>query len=502
MMKSLLLLITIFAPCAISQILSSSGPRPGGLIDPHTCGAGGNFVSIGATGRIDSASPKTLVFSRPVLTAANTGMTAVVHGAGAGGGPLVSTITYVNGTTASLNLAAATPVASAWVGMGTDDTEAIQKCATASKTQNHSMALPTPGIKNACYLVTKSIDVGHATGLWIVGDSPGVGFGRSAICHALTEAYPVLDFSGSTRSGLRDVTIGPVNNDLSNSLATAGVYVKPATGGQSTLLFSILSSQVSAGNSRGSAGCIVSGLDQSVFQNSVCQSNYVGLVVGNGAGTTTASSKYYSQAKGYGDTLISILNCTINGSQDTPLELDGSSDFEVGGNSYVVMGGSGTNNVGVPNGRLINVHQAASYEWDKLHLNNMRTENQSKATGVTALYLDGPSATHGGTIDASLNTDHGGYAIGGPGTLAFYVINMTTNAPTIFNNLGGMYNTDFRLSSPVTNWGNIGKGPFGFRGNTVHTGLSISAVLAGIPRDAATSQVCSSTDCQNLGNVR
>lgn len=501
-MKSFLLLIAVFAPYAVSQTLSSSGRSLSGLIDPHTCGAVGNFVGVEATGKIDSTTPKTLVFSRPVLTAANTGMTVVVHGAGSGGGPMVSTITYVNSTTASLTLAAPTAVASAWVGMGTDDTVAIQKCATASIMQNHAMALPTAETKNACYLVTKSIDLGRAAGLWIIGDSPGIGFGHSTICHALTEAYPVLDFSGSTRSGIRDVTIGPVNNDLSNSQATAGVYVKPSIGGQSPLYFSILSSQVTAGNSRGSAACIVSGVDQSVFQNSFCRSNYVGLVVGNGAGTTTASSKYYAPGKGYGDTLISLLNCTIIGSQDTPLELDGSSDFEVSGNSYVVMGGSGTNNVGVASGRLIDVRQGASYEWNKLHLNNMRTENQSKASGVTALYLDGPSATHAGTIDATLNTDHGGYAIGGSGTLAFYVINMATNAATIFNNLGGMYNTDFRLSTPVTNWGSIGKGPFGFKGNTIHTGLGISAVLAGIPHDATTSQVCSNTDCQNLGNAR
>jgi hypothetical protein len=480
--KYLLLLIALFAPYARAQ--------------GNACAASGNFVGIGAAGKVDST---TLVFSRPVLTAANTGMTVVVHGAGANGGPLVSTITYVNNTTASLAVAAATPVVNAWVGMGTDDTESIRKCVATAKSQQHSVSLPTPGTKGACYLVTKSLDMGGGGGLWIVGDGPGVGFGSPTICHALTEAYPVLDFSGSTRSGIRDITVAPVNNDLSNSLATSGVYAKPATGGQSPILFSILSSEVIAGNSRGSAACIVSAVDQSVFQNSTCKSNYVGLVVGNGAGTTTSSSKYYTMGKGYGDTLISILNCTIEGSQDTPLELDGSSDFEVGGNTYVVMGGAGTDNVGVTGGHLINVHQGGSYEWNKLHLTNMRTENQSKATGVTALYLDGASATHAGTIDATLNTDHGGYAIGGPGTLSFYTINMATSASTVFNKLGGMFNTDFRLSTPVANWGSIGKGPFGFKGNTIHTGFAIPAVLNGIPHDITTSQICSNTDCQNFG---
>lgn len=472
----------------------------GGLMDPRSsCGVSGNFVGMPATASISLSAPTTLTLSRSVLTSANTGMTVVVHGAGLASGPLVSTLTYLSGSTATLTVAASTAVSGAWVGIGTDDTAALQKCLNTAKGQNRSMALPTPATSHACYLVTKSLDAGHAGGLWIVGDGPGVGFNRSTICHALTETYPVLDFSGATRSGIRDLTIQAVNGDLSNSLATAGVYAKPAAGGMSPLYFNILDSQVYAGNSPGSAACIVSGVDQSVFQNSTCKGNYVGLVAGNGAGTTTAASKFYKLVNGYGDTLISILNCTIQGSQDTPLELDGSDDFEIGGNTYVVMGGAGTNNLGVPKGRLIDVHQAASYEWNKLHFGNTRTENQSKAGGVTALYLNGTTSTHAGTMDAALDTDHGGYAIGGPGSLVFYTVNITTNAATIFNQLGGMANTDFRLSSPVSSWGSVGGSPFGFIGNRVQTGLGIPAVLSGIPANATASVICSYTACQSLG---
>jgi len=466
----------------------------GGLMDPRSsCGVSGNFVGMPATASITLSAPTTLTLSRSVLTSANTGMTVVVHGAGLAGGPLVSTLTYVSGSTATLAVAALTAVSGAGIGIGTDDTAALQKCLNTSKSQNQSLTLPAPA-PHACYLVTRSLDAGHALNFWINGTSPGV-----TLCHALTEPYPVLDFSGTSRSGIRNLSVQAVNNDLSNSLATAGVYAKPAAAGMSPLYFNIIDSQVYAGNSPGSAACIVSGIDQSVLQNSLCKGNYVGLATGNGAGSTTATSKFYKLVNGYGDTLISITNCTIQGSQDTPLELDGSSDFEVGGNTYVVMGGAGTNNIGVNNGRIIDVHQAGTYEWNKLHFGNMRTENQSKATGVTALYLNGPSATHSGTIEASLNTDHGGYAIGGSGSLGFYTINITTNAATIFNNLGGMFNTDFRLSSPVSSWGALGRGPFGFVGNRVQTGLAIPAVLAALPANATASLICSNAGCQTTG---
>lgn len=472
----------------------NTGYAPDGLIDLRSkqCGAVGNFVSLTPTATITLATPTTLTLSSAILTPAVTGQTVVVHGAGASGGPLISTITYVSPNSATLTTAAQTAVSNAFLGMGTDDSTAVQRCTTAAGQQSKGVKVSTSATPNGCYLVTKSIDAGMLGGFYYVGDSPTWGFGRSTICHALTEPYPVLDFTGSSRSGLNNVNVGAVGGDPSNSLATFGYLQAPAVGGNSPLVARLLGSTIQAGNTPGSGACgIAGGFDLIALVNTQCSSNYVGAVLGNGFGTTTPTSKFHTIGPGYGATLIQIMNSSIMGSLDSPLELEGSSAWDVGSNTYVTTV-KPINNTGTwSNGAIIRVDQPGNYEQNRLTMHALRTENQAGWPGMTSLMLNAYGLKEC-SIEASLNSNPNGYAIGGGpnAQIGFCSINVDTNNSTAFNLPGGMINSTVRLSYGEGSFGTIGPGGQGFTGNSIYSWFTFAQVVAGLSPVHQSNMIC------------
>jgi hypothetical protein len=75
-----------------------------------------------------------LTSATAAFTAADTGKSVTVAGAGAGGAQLVTTVTFVNATTVTTGVSAGTTVTNAWCSVGTNDAAALQAWITACDT--------------------------------------------------------------------------------------------------------------------------------------------------------------------------------------------------------------------------------------------------------------------------------------------------------------------------------------------------------------------------------
>jgi hypothetical protein len=508
--------------------VGSIGFAPDGMIEPRNAsfGAKGNFVTLAQTAAINSGT-SALTLSSGILTAANVGMTVVIPGAGSSATvPLITTITVVNtSTTATLNATAGTTVTTAAIGMGTDDTAALQAAINAAIIQHRAMKLPTPIIPGGSYLVTQSLNATNAQNFYIIGDNPITGFNHSTITHALTETFPVLDLSGSTRSGMINVGIIPALNNVANSQANAGVFIYPGVatnsntglGPQSPLYFQLIGDQITAGNAVGGVACYIRGIDVPTLDNTTC-TGPIGALVGNGAGTATAVSKFTTPGTGFGDTLCRIDNANIGGTLDTALELTGCQTDQIGGNTFVAA-----LNPGGANRAIISVQASAGFEENFIVANNLRTENQCSVsvlncpTPTTSMYFYA-NASKGGIIKGTLNghaasavvTD---YVFGGPGVLSNYDININWNQKTLFgttylgstNQLAGMAFTTFKSRAaagpPTQNFGTISSAPFGWFGNTISSDFTPAQVQAGIPAVFGMSEFCQlAGDCEFYGS--
>jgi len=334
------------------------GFSPGGMVDPRSpiCGAFGDFLAQTETATT-TASSTTVSLSATPPAWVIPGMTIVIHGAGASGTTsYVGLISGVSGNTITTTTAVPTAVSGAWTGIGHDDTNALQTCISAGVAQVKNMSLPTPVTPGGSYLVTKSLQANGGSNFFIVGDSKTFGFNHSQIACALTEAFPCLDFSGTTRSGTQNIAVSPANGDPSNSLDTAAVFYEPIVGGQSPLFFALINSSFVGGHGLGAAACAIVGIDQVTIDGTQCMGNYVGLVGGDGlqtisasplAGSTNITSKGNTRGTQFGCTLFRIDNSVIGGVFDTPLELEGCDTFQLGGMSYIGLnapfgGGSAT----------------------------------------------------------------------------------------------------------------------------------------------------------------
>ena len=126
---------------------SGGGQQPFQFL-PESYGARGNGRVI-SDATITGGALSTLTSASAAFTSADTGKSIVVNGAGpvingsASGGPLSTTITFVNATTVTLAAAATNAVAGGFAIYGTDDTAGIQGAINAAATYataNHYFA--------------------------------------------------------------------------------------------------------------------------------------------------------------------------------------------------------------------------------------------------------------------------------------------------------------------------------------------------------------------------
>jgi hypothetical protein len=518
------------------QTVGLIGFAPGGLMDPRsvTCNAFGDFQNYAGSGTISLSTPTTLTLSSSVLTAPVFGtLTAVIHGAGPSGGPLVSTITVVNGTTATLTTPASTAVSGVYVGVGHDDTASIISCVQAAIAQDRDMYLPTPIGVDASYLVTKTIQAssgisGGSHGgrnFYIIGDGPSFGFNHSGITAALTEAYPVIDMSGSTRSGVINISVTPAGGDPANSLDTAALFYVPIVGGQSPLFFKLINSTFIGGHALGSAGCAIQGIDQVTIDGTQCMSDYVGLVVGDGGtygfGTTNITSKGNTAGSGFGCTLVRVDNSIVGGVYDTPFEGEGCDTFQVGGMSYIGLNApfiTGTNPGGFIS--LLDRDNNTSTGWavgDKFSI-----PGGTGGVGVvTALFTSSTTVSGVAIAPGGAGT---GYTTGtavavtaiGPSTGTGLTVNLTTNVIAELHQAAGFepdqfFGHNFRTEDQghVTNTCSFGlNGPSATKGGVIEgqldggSGIEIcgngTGILAHYNLDTFTNQT---TLFGNLGGM-
>jgi hypothetical protein len=100
---------------------------------PETYGAKGDGKSINDA-TIAGGSLSTLTSATAAFTSGDTGKSILIVGAGATGGFLATTITFVNSTTVTLGTAASGAITAQGALYGTDDTTAIQNCINAANT--------------------------------------------------------------------------------------------------------------------------------------------------------------------------------------------------------------------------------------------------------------------------------------------------------------------------------------------------------------------------------
>ena len=508
MLKRLLIAVVLSCVYASAQQINPDQIRqalPGTYANTPLVGPGG-------TAAILAGSPTTLTASIGVFAAPKfPNPTVIVHGAGVGGAPLISTYTYVSPTQITLATPATTAVSAAWFTFGNDDTAGFQAAVSSAIAQGKSI-LALPPNSTGCYLITSPINVTKAQNISIVGSSPSA---NSCIMHAFKSAGPVLDFSGSENAAAQNLEVIAPNEDNSNSFATSAVFAVPIIGGLSPIHFSLLESLVQAGATPGAGAFIASGYDQVTVRQSQVYGSYAGCVLGNGMGTATVTSPFGTTTGGFGTTLVEITgNSTCGGRLDYPLELEGSDQFVLSGNVYIPMGGAfsdyrGTSNVGMTNGAMIEVNQAGGYEQDYLNFHGFRTENQSSSTGESSIFARGTQPPKGCSIEGDLETDSSGYMFNW-NNLQMLDCNLNIGASvtvaSIFHNVaaGGMTNVTalWHGSTFPTSLGNIGG--TNFQGNSLNLPYSYAAQIAAITStNIGQNILCNQggSDCQTTNST-
>jgi hypothetical protein len=300
------------------------------------------------------------------------------------------------------------------VGDGvTDDSLNLQACITYGK--NHGMGIHLP---TGNYLITKSENATMLTNFRIRGD----GIGRTNIFHALTEPFPVLDFSGSYTSGIQDIEIYPLNGNCAGSSATAGILFGGVVGGGgvSGSQSYVRKSFVQAGTLATHAAYVDSNGDlptidaeSSIF---TCTGGTAAVVGGSVGLATSVTSKFATLGAPGQLTNASILGRFVAwnitpGQAGPALDLPQSTNYDFG-DAYAAIAGTyafqGIIQID-PSGESGGTSNAIT-------CHGLREENNTTSgSGVAAFFLNNLSSTNG-DCTGSFNPGATGYLLGGPPT--------------------------------------------------------------------------------------
>lgn len=315
----------------------------------------------------------------------------------------------------------------------TDDTAAIQAAINAVRTAGGGIVYyPGP----AAYLVTSSLNSTGTHGnqpILHVGDGEYI----SRIVHTfpIGEAYPVLDGSGNTHGGTSGLTI----ERQGTSYATcAYLAAKGAAGGSIGNAQQFWKSTFDAGNIAGDCALVVYSADLSSLTNCSSTGNGGGLSMGFDK-PANITSKFISLSSELDWTQGYITQCTMSGESDAALTFSGGAQLQIQ-QSYAALTGSGSS-------KIININ-SPNDSGNSLLARGLRTENQSSATGVAAIYLSKGSTSF--DIEATLDTDSDGPMIAGSSgaNISQGQINVTGNAGSVFSMIGGI--TDVTLLANIS----------------------------------------------------
>lgn len=297
-----------------------------------------------------------------------------------------------------------------------DDTAALQAWWNYGVAKARTLYLPT---SEKCYKVSSPLDFGNFNGtMVIVGDLRSNSGGTSSqICYV---NFPVphravIDHTSHGTLVIQGISILPLGNlaQTNNALAASNVgsciFSSPDTVGGASL--EVYDSNLQCGGAAGDSAIQSQGQDDSEITRSRLYSLGNALDIGQSSGPGLTQSSYHTVGKGYGVTHI-VISGDIIQSTHSPIALTGSYGDVVISDSdathYIAMLNEGDNTHGI-----IDLSYACSAaEGNTLHIDGVRTENQSRAKGVTALST-GKCYVINGHIFADLLTDPAGTALSG-----------------------------------------------------------------------------------------
>ncbi|KQV58703.1 hypothetical protein ASC70_08055 [Caulobacter sp. Root343] len=266
----------------------------------------------------------------------------------------------------------------------TDDSVALQNAIDFCKLQGVQLFLA-----GATYKVARSLNCQGAssnTNFWIVGQ----GRFKSVISHAFPagEEYPVLDMCGNGRGGLRSIGISPSGA----SKATCGVLLAKSVGGSAGNTQQIVDCSVTVFGATTNYAIVVYNSDLSRIIDTEAKG---GVVIGETKPASIAS-KFITIPTAVDFTQGYIDRCEFVAEYVAPLEFSGGNSLSIR-STYCALTGAGSA------GRIFLVDAHGNGGGCNVNADELRTENQSTATSVPAVYFATTSTA--GKIHGRLSSD-------------------------------------------------------------------------------------------------
>jgi len=255
-----------------------------------------------------------------------------------------------------------------------DATTKVQNAINFCKTSSNRILFFPVGT----YLVTQSLnctfDADGEAAFWIVGED----WRKSIINGILTEAYPVLDFSGDTRGGIRNIeVVAPTG------LATCTVFsAKPTAAANYGNVFTV--DHCAIGLKTGVTGTIndvalvIYNTDlSSVFNSEINGPTACTAGFGKRAAIT---SKYQTTPALQDSTLIKVQNCIFNSWAGPSFEYTGGAKLVLDFCYLALVGAGYTSNFKI-----------SGTGGKSVYARSLEMENQSVHANVDAIYFETPS---------------------------------------------------------------------------------------------------------------
>lgn len=350
-----------------------------------------------------------------------------------------------------------------------DDTAAIQSAIDYCKAVGTNLYLSAK-----TYKVTLSLNCTFSDGSTPQFRILGGGKYKSVILHAFpnTENYPVIDMSGNTFGGICDLSVRPSGTSYATC---AYLAAKGPSGGGTGNGQAVERCYLQAGRVAGDAVAVFYNVDLSrivdTAGDSLADAGGGGLSMGI-AKPANVTSKFITLSSAPDWTQGYVERCEFTGCAAPALMWMGGSSICIT-DSYFALTGTGS-------AKIVEVTSPSGASGNAIFSSGLRTENQSSATGVTALFFT--AAANYSVIQATLETKtgDGGFMIGsGSGSLGFCQFSVNSSSAALLNiGDGGLQGCTFVAEGGPTgvgtmtatgiaaSWGNI------FRGNVPQASLA------------------------------
>lgn len=271
------------------------------------------------------------------------------------------------------------------IGDGTtDDSTALQNAIDFCKAKSRRLFLA-----EATYKVTRSLNcqgTSSGTNFWIVGE----GRFKSVISHAFPtgEEYPVIDMCGNGRGGVRSIGVSPSGT----SKATCGILIAKSVVGSAGNTQQVVDCSVTVSGAATNYAIVVYNSDLT----RLIDTEGSGGVVMGAAKPASVVSKFITIPTAVDFTQGYIERCEFIAEYVAPLEFSGGNSISIRA-TYCALTGAGSA------GRIFVVDSHGNGGGCNVNADELRTENQSTATGVPSVYFGTTSTA--GRIHGRLSSD-------------------------------------------------------------------------------------------------